>query len=128
MVNCFKPRLVRKMINFKNWIASFVPICKFRYQTKAASFKVTIWYQIKLALYVPTYREHHQANQIIDKARFETALPSYTLMSKLHPSLPQDEQHNISLQSLWLWRDCIITDYSSLAIEASLLKATLLCL
>src|SRR5699024_1431755 len=76
----------------------------------------------KLALYVPTYREHHQANQVIDKVRFETALPSYTLISKLHPSLPQDKQNHINLQSLMIMADVIITDYSSLAIEASLLN------
>lgn len=89
---------------------------------KQQALKLQYGIKDKLALYVPTYREHHQANQVIDKTRFETALPSYTLISKLHPSLPQDKQYHINLQSLMIMADVIITDYSSLAIEASLLN------
>lgn len=81
----------------------------------------------KVALYVPTYREHHQANRTIDKHKFETALPNYTLFSKLHPSIVNEQHTEINLQSLIIMADIIISDYSSLAIEASLLnKPTLL--
>lgn len=81
----------------------------------------------KVALYVPTYREHHQANRTIDKYKFETALPNYTLFSKLHPSIVNEQHTEINLQSLMIMADIIISDYSSLAIEASLLnKPTIL--
>ncbi|MCG7339818.1 CDP-glycerol glycerophosphotransferase family protein [Staphylococcus sp. ACRSN] len=76
----------------------------------------------KVAVYVPTYREHHQANRTIDKQKFETALPNYTLFSKLHPSIAIEQQPSINLQSLMIMADIIISDYSSLAIEASLLN------
>src|SRR5699024_3227626 len=45
-----------------------------------------------------------------------------TLFSKLHPSLSQDKQSKINLQTLMIMADIVITDYSSLAIEASLLN------
>ncbi|MDQ7109727.1 CDP-glycerol--poly(glycerophosphate) glycerophosphotransferase [Staphylococcus cohnii] len=123
MVNCFKSAFGAKDDQFlRTGLPRLVPYVNLDIKQKQQALKLQYGINDKLALYVPTYREHHQANQIIDKARFETALPSYTLMSKLHPSLPQDEQHNISLQSLMVMADVIITDYSSLAIEASLLN------
>ncbi|NWK84860.1 CDP-glycerol glycerophosphotransferase family protein [Staphylococcus sp. GSSP0090] len=75
----------------------------------------------KVAIYVPTYREHKQANRQIDKINFEAALPEYTLLSKLHPSISTENQTVINLQSLMILADVIISDYSSLAIEASIL-------
>ncbi|WP_217971868.1 teichoic acid glycerol-phosphate primase TarB [Staphylococcus xylosus] len=76
----------------------------------------------KVAVYVPTYREHKQANRQIDKEKFEAELPGYTLLSKLHPSIATEQQTTINLQSLMILADVIISDYSSLAIEASILK------
>ena len=43
--------------------------------------------QGKLAVYMPTYRENHQANRQINKTLFEKALPEYTLLSHFHPSI-----------------------------------------
>lgn len=81
----------------------------------------------KLAVYVPTYREHFQANRMIDKEKFENALPEYTLINKLHPSaLKLGESSKIDTQRLFLMADVIITDYSSLAIEASFLNKPVL--
>ncbi|WP_349421092.1 teichoic acid glycerol-phosphate primase TarB [Staphylococcus felis] len=76
----------------------------------------------KIAVYLPTYREQRQNNRILDKAAFETALPEYTLLSKYHPTVAPVEQ-NIKMCTLDLLvvADLIITDYSSLAIEASLI-------
>ncbi|AMY05557.1 CDP-glycerol glycerophosphotransferase family protein [Staphylococcus condimenti] len=81
----------------------------------------------KLAVYVPTYREHYQANREINKEKFEAALPEYTLINKLHPAaLKLGETSKIDTQRLFLMADVIITDYSSLAIEASLLNKPVL--
>lgn len=38
-------------------------------------------------VYVPTYREGSENNRQIDVARFEEALPEYTLINQLHPSI-----------------------------------------
>ncbi|MHD0398474.1 teichoic acid glycerol-phosphate primase TarB [Staphylococcus simulans] len=76
----------------------------------------------KLAVYVPTYREHQAANRHIDTQRFEQALPGYTIINQLHPAVRQEITSNIETQHLFLMADVIITDYSSLAIEAALLN------
>lgn len=75
----------------------------------------------KLAVYVPTYREHQAANRTIDAQHFEQELPGYTIINKLHPAARQGTTSDIETQHLFLMADVIITDYSSLAIEASLL-------
>ena len=69
---------------------------------------------------MPTYRENQMDNRQIDKVYFEKQLPNYTLINQLHPSilivsiLPTSE--------LIMMADIIISDYSSLPIEASLLN------
>ncbi|CAC7145398.1 teichoic acid biosynthesis protein [Staphylococcus aureus] len=78
----------------------------------------------KLVLYVPTYREDKADNRAIDKAYFEKCLPGYTLINKLHPSIEDsdiDDVSSIDTSTLMLMSDIIISDYSSLPIEASLL-------
>ncbi|BBD90800.1 teichoic acid glycerol-phosphate primase TarB [Staphylococcus caprae] len=77
----------------------------------------------KLAVYVPTYRESKVANRTINKEIFEQQLPEYTLMSHLHPSISErDTSQDIDVASLMVMADVIISDYSSLPIEASLLN------
>lgn len=81
----------------------------------------------KVALYVPTYRENHQSNRVINKEYFEQELPNYTLLSKLHPAITDVNDSTLDIQSLLIMADVVISDYSSLAIEASYLnKPTLL--
>ncbi|MEQ6046431.1 teichoic acid glycerol-phosphate primase TarB [Staphylococcus saccharolyticus] len=82
----------------------------------------------KLAIYVPTYRESEIANRMLNKERFEQCLPDFTLISHLHPSIGhQSDTQNIDISSLMIMADIIISDYSSLPIEASLLnKPTLI--
>ncbi|MDO5375142.1 MAG: teichoic acid glycerol-phosphate primase TarB [Staphylococcus rostri] len=80
--------------------------------------------QNKVAVYLPTYREDGQANRVIDQQAFERALPDYTLLSKYHPAIQSpDTEHRVTLSTyeLLILADVIITDYSSLAIEASLI-------
>lgn len=74
----------------------------------------------KLAVYLPTYRENND-NQTIDKAYFEQQLPNYTLISKFHPSVETDDNSMISTSELLIMADLIISDYSSIPIEASLI-------
>ncbi len=78
-----------------------------------------------MVLYVPTYREDKADNRAIDKAYFEKCLPGYTLINKLHPSIDILDIDDVSsIDTSTLMRQCqiiIISDYSSLPIEASLL-------
>ena len=63
-------------------------------------------------------------NRAIDKAYFEKCLPGYTLINKLHPSIEHsdiDDVSSIDTSTLMLMSDIIISDYSSLPIEASLI-------
>ncbi|AVQ34227.1 CDP-glycerol glycerophosphotransferase family protein [Staphylococcus muscae] len=79
--------------------------------------------QGKVAVYLPTYREEGQLNRVIDQKAFNKALPNYTLLSQYHPAVesPQTEQAiTLSTRELLMIADIVITDYSSLAIEASL--------
>ncbi|HAR2853384.1 teichoic acid glycerol-phosphate primase TarB [Staphylococcus argenteus] len=79
----------------------------------------------KLALYVPTYREDSADNREINKTYFENELPGYTLLNKLHPSIEVSESDQLTstdTSTLMLMADLIISDYSSLPIEASLLN------
>lgn len=76
----------------------------------------------KVAVYLPTYREKQKANRQINKQNFEQQLEDYTLLNKLHPAVASTSQTTLGIQSLMILADIIITDYSSLAIEASLLN------
>lgn len=76
----------------------------------------------KVAVYLPTYREKQKANRHINKQNFEHKLADYTLLNKLHPAVASASQTMLDIQSLMIMADIIITDYSSLAIEASLLN------
>ena len=70
---------------------------------------------------MPTYRENQMDNRQIDKVYFEKQLPNYTLINQLHPSIPNSE-HIAPTSELIMMADIIISDYSSLPIEASLLN------
>lgn len=75
----------------------------------------------KVAVYLPTYREAGRANRTIDKKTFETAVPGYTLLSKYHPTVAAAIHNtNMCTLDLIIMADLVITDYSSLAIEASI--------
>lgn len=75
----------------------------------------------KVAVYLPTYREEGRANRTIDKQTFETAVPGYTLLSKYHPTVVGTAQNTkMCTLDLIVLADLVITDYSSLAIEASI--------
>lgn len=77
----------------------------------------------KLAVYVPTYRESKIENRTINKEKFEENLPEYTLLSHLHPSIKdRQSSQEIDISTLMVMADIIISDYSSLPIEASLLN------
>ncbi|CAD7360553.1 MULTISPECIES: teichoic acid glycerol-phosphate primase TarB [Staphylococcus] len=76
----------------------------------------------KVAVYLPTYREQGQNNRTIDKVTFETTVPGYTLLSKYHPTVPAAVNNTkVCTLDLIVMADLIITDYSSLAIEASII-------
>ncbi|REA94727.1 CDP-glycerol glycerophosphotransferase family protein, partial [Staphylococcus pseudintermedius] len=68
-------------------------------------------------------REGGHTNRTIDKETFETAVPGYTLLSKYHPTVSAAAE-NIKMCTLDLIvvADLIITFYSSLAIEASIVN------
>ncbi|MBY6180246.1 teichoic acid glycerol-phosphate primase TarB [Staphylococcus haemolyticus] len=98
-----------------------------KFNLKAEQERLKKHYNIhkKLVVYVPTYREGSENNRQIDVARFEEALPEYTLINQLHPSISKS-QSIATTQELMIMADVIISDYSSLPIEASLLdKPTL---
>lgn len=81
----------------------------------------------KIALYVPTYRDYDMKSNIkIDKEKFEKNCPEYSLITKLHPaintsnnSVTNDDRDTQQLMEI---ADIIITDYSSLSIEAAFLN------
>lgn len=98
-----------------------------KFNLKAEQERLKKLYNIHktLVVYVPTYREGSENNRHIDVERFEQALPEYTLINQLHPSISQ-RQSVATTQELMIMADIIISDYSSLPIEASLLdKPTL---
>ncbi|PTH78045.1 teichoic acid glycerol-phosphate primase TarB [Staphylococcus agnetis] len=77
----------------------------------------------KIAVYLPTYREEGMTNRILNKEAFESALPDYTLISRYHPSVNvMSEHYGLSVFELIVLADVIISDYSSLPIEASLIQ------
>ncbi|EHJ06707.1 CDP-glycerol: N-acetyl-beta-D-mannosaminyl-1,4-N-acetyl-D- glucosaminyldiphosphoundecaprenyl [Staphylococcus simiae CCM 7213 = CCUG 51256] len=75
----------------------------------------------KLVVYLPTYRENTD-NKTLDKAYFEQQLPNYTLISKYHPSVKTNDNSLITTPELLIMADLIISDYSSIPIEASLIN------
>ncbi len=127
MEDCFKASFGATDEQFlKTGLPRLVPYTQINVADQQQALKKQYGIEGKVAVYVPTYREHKQANRVINKTRFEADLPDYTLISKLHPSIQTDAQTTIDLQTLMILADVIISDYSSLAIEASLLgKPTL---
>ncbi|MCS4486487.1 teichoic acid glycerol-phosphate primase TarB [Staphylococcus americanisciuri] len=78
----------------------------------------------KVAVYLPTYREAGEMNKVLNHQAFEQALPEFTLLCKYHPAVKAPsmiQQAALSTTELLMIADVIITDYSSLAIEASLI-------
>ncbi|PHK50454.1 teichoic acid glycerol-phosphate primase TarB [Staphylococcus edaphicus] len=122
MVACFKASFDATDEQFlRTGLPRLVPYTTLDIKKRQHELKKQYGIEGKVAIYVPTYREHKQANRNIDKGEFEAALPEYTLLSKLHPSIETEAQTTIHLQTLMILADVIISDYSSLAIEASLL-------
>ncbi|WP_440858612.1 teichoic acid glycerol-phosphate primase TarB [Staphylococcus shinii] len=123
MANCFKESFGANEKQFlRTGLPRLVPYTRLNVEQRQQELKQQYGINGKVAVYVPTYREHKQANRQIDKQKFETELPEYTLLSKLHPSIATEQQTTINLQSLMILANVIISDYSSLAIEASILK------
>ncbi len=123
MANCFKESFGANENQFlRTGLPRLVPYTRLNVEQRQQELKQQYGINGKVAVYVPTYREHKQANRQIDKQKFETELPEYTLLSKLHPSIATEQQTTINLQSLMILADVIISDYSSLVIEASILK------
>lgn len=103
-----------------------VPYCEMDVMAEQQRLKATYGIAGPLAIYVPTYREHQQANRAIDPEQLHETLPEFTIINKRHPAVADQAQTKISLQELMTMADLIITDYSSLAIEASLLNKPVL--
>ncbi|MEB8210900.1 CDP-glycerol glycerophosphotransferase family protein [Staphylococcus succinus] len=123
MATCFKNAFEATDDQFlKTGLPRLVPYRTVDIVKKQQELKIQYGIEGKVAIYVPTYREHQQSNRDINKEIFESELPHYTLLNKLHPSIASDDQTEIDLQSLMIMADIIISDYSSLAIEASLLN------
>ncbi|WP_204190372.1 CDP-glycerol glycerophosphotransferase family protein [Mammaliicoccus sciuri] len=80
----------------------------------------------KIALYVPTYRDYTNEIHTIDKQKFEKMCPEYELVTKLHPSITSHDSDPRDIQDLVEMAEIIITDYSSLSIEAALLNKTII--
>ncbi|GGI43434.1 CDP-glycerol glycerophosphotransferase family protein [Mammaliicoccus stepanovicii] len=80
----------------------------------------------KIALYLPTYRDYTNQIHTINKEEFERACPEFELITKLHPSISNHMSDDRNTQDLIEVADLIITDYSSLSIEASLLDKTII--
>lgn len=81
----------------------------------------------KIVLYAPTYRDYNMSSNIeLNKELFEANCPEFELITKLHPALstPANEFTNETrdIQTLMSLADVIITDYSSLSIEAAFLN------
>lgn len=125
MAECFKAAFdVHPTQLCTTGLPRLVPYCQLDIKEMQTQLKQQHGITTKLAIYVPTYREYNQRNRIIDVTQFEQALPGYTLINKLHPAVAEPSQTQIDTQTLMLMADLIITDYSSLAIEASLLNKT----
>ncbi|HLR20240.1 MAG TPA: teichoic acid glycerol-phosphate primase TarB [Staphylococcus sp.] len=123
MITCFKEAFEASDEQFlKIGLPRLVPYTILDVKKRQSELKKQYGIEDKVAVYVPTYREHKQSNYKIDKTYFESELPDYTLLSKLHPSIASSDQTTTNLQSLMIMADVIISDYSSLAIEASLLN------
>src|SRR5699024_8897418 len=120
---CFKEAFEASDEQFlKIGLPRLVPYTILDVKKRQSELKKQYGIEDKVAVYVPTYREHKQSNYKIDKTYFESKLQDYTLLSKLHPSIASSDQTTTNLQSLMIMADVIISDYSSLAIEASLLN------
>lgn len=123
MAECFKAAFdIQSTQLCTTGLPRLVPYCQLNILEKQDQLKQQHGITKKLAIYVPTYREYNQRNRMIGVAQFESAVPGYTLINKLHPAVAEPSQTTLDTQTLMLMADLIITDYSSLAIEASLLN------
>ena len=72
----------------------------------------------RLIAYVPTYRDYQDNDYHFDKNILAAEFPDYDIVVKLHPALGQSD--HISIEKIIKESEYVITDYSSLAIEAAL--------
>lgn len=123
MATCFKRAFEAKydqLLCFGN--PRLTTYLKLDLESHKAKMKRELGVDNKIAVYLPTYREDGQDNRILDKEAFEAAVPGYTLLSKYHPAVSAASQNvQMCTLDLLIAADLIITDYSSLAIEASLI-------
>ncbi|WP_181294824.1 CDP-glycerol glycerophosphotransferase family protein, partial [Mammaliicoccus sciuri] len=71
-------------------------------------------------------RDYTNEIHTIDKQKFEKMCPEYELVTKLHPSITSHDSDPRDIQDLVEMAEIIITDYSSLSIEAALLNKTII--
>ncbi|MEJ7167081.1 teichoic acid glycerol-phosphate primase TarB [Staphylococcus capitis] len=124
MAQCFKESFeARPEQMLKFGLPRLVKYLNMDIEEAQRSLKAQYQIKDKLAIYVPTYRESKIANRTLNKEKFEQSLPHYTLLSHLHPSIrDRQSSQDIDITSLMIMADVIISDYSSLPIEASLLN------
>lgn len=124
MAQCFKESFeARPEQMLKFGLPRLVKYLNMDIEEAQCSLKAQYQIKDKLAIYVPTYRESKIANRTLNKEKFEQSLPHYTLLSHLHPSIrDRQSSQDIDITSLMIMADVIISDYSSLPIEASLLN------
>ncbi|MCU5746915.1 CDP-glycerol glycerophosphotransferase family protein [Staphylococcus sp. SQ8-PEA] len=123
MIQCFGAAFGAKPHQFlKTGLPRLAIYRQFNAEEKKKELKRKLGISKKVVVYLPTYREHKKGNQTINTQAFEKLLPNYVLLKKLHPAVADEQQTNLDVQTLILIADVIITDYSSLAIEASIVN------
>ena len=128
MATCFQNAF---QANYEQLVNFGVPRMSRYFQTdidaRKAQLKAQFGIEQKVAVYLPTYREEGMTNRILNKEAFEKILPDYLLLTRYHPATHiLSDDYGLSVFDLVVLADVIISDYSSLPIEASLIhKPTL---
>ncbi|MCY1603112.1 teichoic acid glycerol-phosphate primase TarB [Staphylococcus pettenkoferi] len=127
MIQCFEAAFGTTSDQFvKTGLPRLAYYKQFDAKARQKELKRELGIHKKVAVYLPTYREHKKQNREINTQAFEELLPNYILLNKLHPAVADTHQSQLDIQTLILLADVIITDYSSLAIEASIINKPIL--
>lgn len=127
MIQCFEAAFGATSDQFvKTGLPRLAYYKQFDAKARQKELKRELGIHKKVAVYLPTYREHKKQNREINTQAFEELLPNYMLLNKLHPAVADAHQSQLDIQTLILLADVIITDYSSLAIEASIINKPIL--
>ncbi|WP_316960092.1 teichoic acid glycerol-phosphate primase TarB [Staphylococcus chromogenes] len=124
MATCFQNAF---RANYEQLVNFGVPRMSRYFQTDTDARKSQLRAQLgierKVAVYLPTYREEGMTNRILNKEAFEKNMPEYLLLTRYHPATHiLSEDYGLSIFDLIVLADVIISDYSSLPIEASLIQ------